>query len=182
MLGSLVLMVMVAGCPAEMTTQQPGPDAAPTLMFEQFTSKTWSLSVVGGVAQLSITDAAGPTACALATDQKAGLPSAGVQIIVALPGTLTEPCPATVGGYQVMKCPATLGTGAAVPQGCAFYRRWDANGTLLGATAALNGVITLNGTATSCTIRANVGFLGANFGEQFSLTGGTGAQPWCMGS
>jgi hypothetical protein len=178
---SLVLLSLVVGCPAPTTSEPPGPDAG-VLSFEQFTSKTWSLSVSGGVAQLSITDAGGPPACALASDQKRGLPAAGVQIIVALPGTLTEACPGLVGGYEIMKCPLSLGTATTVPQGCAFYRRWDASGAGLGVLGALNGIITISGTATTCTIRANVGFLGANFSETFSLTGGTGAQPWCMGS
>jgi hypothetical protein len=106
-----------------------------------------------------------------------GLGVAGVQIIMRLPGTVTETCPQ--GKYTITKCAASMGSEAFVPEGCAFYRRWDAQGMSLGIAAALNGEITISGTTTECFIRANVGFLGLAFAETYALLSYTGAQPWC---
>jgi hypothetical protein len=136
--------------------------------------------MIGGAAQLSITDGSGAAACALAEDQRNSLGAAGGQIILRLPGMVTDTCPVNAGGYTIRtNCPATLGSEAYVPEGCAYYRRWDAQGAPLGITVALNGEITIAGSASSCTIRANVGFLGAAFSEVLTLTTGTGPQPWC---
>ena len=177
----LVLLVAAGGCQPSSGDGNPPSDAAPIIMYERFVSTTWSLSTTGGAAQLSITDAAGPAACALSVDQHRSLGAAGVQIILQLPGMVTGTCPQ--GGYSINgKCAAALGSAAYVPAGCAFYRKWDAQGALVGLTAAINGEITIAGTPSSCTIRASVGFLGASFDEIFSLTNGATAQPWCMGS
>jgi hypothetical protein len=176
----LVLLVAAGGCmPSGGSTSTP--DAAPMIMYERFVSTTWSLSTIGGASQLTITDAAGAAACALSVDQKRTLGGAGVEIILQLAGPVTDTCPA--GHYSINgKCPATFGTDAYVPAGCAFYRKWDAQGALVGFTVAINGEITIVGTPDSCTIRASVGFLGASFDEVFTMTNGAGAQPWCMGS
>lgn len=175
----LVLLVAAGGCTPQ-SAFDPGPDAAPIIMYDPLTSHTWSLSIMGSAAQLSITDGSGPAACALSADQRRGLGAAGGQIILRLPVMATDMCPALVSGYELRSnCPATLGSEAYVPEGCAFYRRWDAQGAPLGITVALNGVIKSTGNGTSCTIYANVGFLGAAFSEMVSLTNGTGAQPWC---
>ena len=178
----LVLLAAAGGCmPMDDTT--PGPDPTPIIMYDPLTSHTWSLSMMGGAAQLSITDGSGPAACALGADQRLSLGAAGGQIILRLPVMATDTCPALTSGYELRSnCPATLGSEAYVPEGCAFYRRWDAQGTPLGITVALNGVIKSTGNATSCTIYANIGFLGAAFSEMVSLTNGTGMQPWCKGT
>jgi hypothetical protein len=179
----LVLLVAAAGCTPQDGGTDPDANMTPIIMYDPLTANTWSLSMMGGGAQLSITDATSAAACALAVDQHNGLGAAGGQIILRLPGTVTETCPALTGGYTLRtNCPATLGSEAYVPEGCAFYRRWDAQGVPLGITVALNGVITIAGTAASCTIRANVGFLGAAFSEVASLANGTGVQPWCKSS
>lgn len=146
-------------------------------MFQPFTSTTWSLAMMGGAAQLSITDGSGAVACTLSVDQQHTLGAAGVQIIVQLAGTVTDPCP--VGQYPVTPRCASPGSAAYVPAGCAFYRQWDARGNTIGITAAINGEISIFGGTTSCTVRANVGFLGGSFAEMLTLTNGAGAQPWC---
>lgn len=178
-LGVLVLLVTAGACDSSSSDPpaDAAPDGQPIIMAERFPSSTWSLSIKDGAAQLSITDGTGAAACALSEDHRRGLGGAGRQIIIGLPGTITGPCP--VGGYSLTSCPASLGTGTYVPPGCAFYRRWDANGTSLGIAAAINGEITFTGTGTSCSIRGNVGFVGTSFAETFTLSGGTGAQPWC---
>jgi hypothetical protein len=180
--GVLLLFILVAavGCTPGNAASDAPSDAEPVIPFQMFTSTTWSLSIVGGAAQLSITDGAGTAACALAEDQRRSLGTAGVQIIAHLSGTVTDVCPS--GHFTVNKCPATLGADAYAPAGCAFYRKWDAQGASLGIAPAINGEISFTGDATSCTIVANVGFLGANFAERFTLMNGAGMQPWCRGS
>ena len=175
----LVALALAGGCSSsgEGPTADAAPDGPPIIMAERFTSATWSLSIVDGAAQLSITDGTGAAACALSGDHHRGLGAAGMQILVSLPGTVTGPCP--VGGYSLIKCAANLGDGVFVPAGCGFFRRWSADGTSLGIAAAISGEITFAGTATSCSLRANVGFLGTSFAEMFTLTAAPATQPWC---
>lgn len=175
----LVLVVAAAGCKASSSETDGGvPDGEPIVMFQPFTSTTWSLAMAGGAAQLSITDGSGAAACALSVDQHHTLGAAGVQIILQLPDMVTAPCPTN--HYTIMQhCSASLGSAAYVPAGCAFYRQWDAQGKTIGIAAAINGEITFVGDTTSCSIRANVGFLGASFAETITLANGAGAQPWC---
>jgi hypothetical protein len=175
----LVLVAVAAGCKASSSeTDGAVPDGEPIIMFQPFTSTTWSLAVNSGAAQLSITDGSGPAACALSADHQHSLGAAGVQLILQLPGTVTGPCPS--GHYDVTpRCPASLGNAAYVPAGCAFYRQWDAQGKEVGIAVAINGTITFVGDATSCSIQASIGFLGGSFAETFTLRNGAGAQPWC---
>jgi len=177
MLRVLVLLVAAGGC-GEPSPDDPSPDATPDIMFEPFTSTTWSLSMTAGAAQLSITNGAGPAACALSEDHHRTLGAAGAQIILRLPDAVTDTCP--TGNFTLVpRCATALGSELYVTSGCAFYRRWDAQGASLGITSAINANITIAGTATSCSIRANVGFLGGSFAETFALMNGTGAHPWC---
>jgi len=175
-----VLLGAAGGCMPSNSSPNPDAKTAPIIMYEpSFTSKTWSLSITGSAAQLSISDVSGPAACALSPDQKQSLPAGGGQIILRLPGVVTGTCP--VKTYTInTHCAATLGTEAYVPEGCAFYRKWDAQGQLIGFTAALSGEIGFSGSDTQCLIRANVGFLGAIFDEQKEMMNGAGMQPWCM--
>ncbi|HEX2692002.1 MAG TPA: hypothetical protein VHN14_35580 [Kofleriaceae bacterium] len=177
MLGVLVVLVAAEGCMPSGAAAMDATDAVPTIMFQPFTSMTWSLSMTGGAAQLSITDGGGTAACALSEDQRRSLGTAGVQIIAHLSGTVTDTCPS--GHFPLSKCATALGTDPYAPAGCAFYRQWNAQGTPVGTTAAINGEISFTGDATSCTIIANVGFLGGSFSERFTLMNGAGVQPWC---
>jgi hypothetical protein len=155
----------------------PPPDGTPAISYVPFTSMTWSLATMSGTSQLSISDQPGAAACALGSDQHHSLGAAGVQIILHLPDPTTETCPQ--GNYTLMKCAAQLGTDAYVPAGCAFYRQFDAQGNVLGIAPGIDGVVSIAGTASSCAIRATVGFVGASFTEMFALANGDAAQPWC---
>ena len=170
------LFVVLGACTDTEGTDQP--DAAPAIEYETFTPTTWSLANTGGQYQLSVTDGTGTAACALSSNHQNALGAAGAQLILQLSDASGVPCP--VGMYPMrMNCPASLGAGAAVPESCAYYRRWDAQGALLGLMVALNGEITVTGTASSCSIRANVGFRGGSFAHTVTLTDGQAAQPWC---
>jgi hypothetical protein len=179
----LVLIAGASGCPASSGGgTDPGVDATPMITYEPFVSKTWSLSMTGGAAQLSITDGGGAAACALSTDYRQSLGAAGVQIILQLPGTVTGTCP--VGEFPMnTQCATALGSGAYVPAGCAYYRKFDAQGTPIGFAVAVKGsTITFIGNETSCMIRASITFVGNSFIENFVLMNGTGMQPWCRES
>jgi hypothetical protein len=182
----LFLIAAAGGCPAPagsgndggVDALDGGADATPMITYDPFTSKTWSLSTTGGAAQLSITDGGGPAACALSTDHAHSLGVAGVQIILQLPGTVTGTCP--VGDFSLnMHCASALGSGAYVPAGCAYYRKFDAQGTPIGFAVAIQGLISIVGDATSCMIRASITFVGNSFVENFVLMNGDGVQPWC---
>ena len=176
----LVLIAGASGCPASSGGgTDPGVDATPMITYEPFVSKTWSLSMTGSAAQLSITDGGGAAACALSTDHRQSLGAAGVQVILQLSGTVTGTCP--VGEYPMnSQCPTALGSGAYVPAGCAYYRKFDAQGTPIGFAVAVKGsTITFIGNETSCMIRASITFVGNSFIENFVLMNGTGMQPWC---
>jgi hypothetical protein len=179
MLCALVLLVAGGGCGSSMGGDDAPADAGdPIIMYQPFTSATWSLATAGGRAQLSVSDGTGATACGLATDQHHSPGAAGVQLILHLPDMVTDPCPS--GNYTMKKnCAASLGTEAYVPAGCAFYRKWDAQGKLVGIAASLDGGITVVGNTNSCTLRVLISFLGTNYGETLTLTNGVGAQPWC---
>ncbi len=175
MVGASFVLATSLGCWS--SEDMDAPDAPPALAFQPFTSTTWSLQVTGTAAQLSITDGAGAAACALAQDHQNGLGVAGSQLIVHLPNVGSGACPA--GNYTLRSnCASSPGTAAFVTEGCAYYRRWDAQGISLGIIPARNGNITIGGSATSCSINANFGFVGGSFSETFSLNNGT-TQPWC---
>jgi hypothetical protein len=177
----LVLLVAAGGCNMASDDAPPG-DAGPTLIdYERFTSQTWSLSTTGSAAQLSISDKPGAAACALSTDRHNTLGGPGVEILVHLPGAVTGTCP--VKEYTLNKnCAANLGAGVYVPEGCAYFRKWDAQGAEVGITVVHDGLINFIGDATSCTIRASITFIGNSFSETFVLSNGTGMQPWCRDS
>jgi hypothetical protein len=183
-----------AGCS---TTKDPGAahdagidathdaaiDSPPAVAFEGLTPHEWSLASANGQWQITLADVGGASACALSTDQHNGLGAAGGEIIIHLPvaddsSTPASPCPAN--NYTLHKCPNDVGTAAFVPAGCGFYRKFDANGAVIGTTPSLTGTVKIAGTATSCTLRVDVGFLGQSFSQQASLTNGATAQPWCL--
>lgn len=153
-------------------------DATQALMFEPFTSVTWSLSRSGNIQQLSITDTSGAAACAAAQDHRNSLPTGGSQIILRLATDPAGVCP--VGNYPITaNCALNLGGGPHVAVGCAYYRKWSPQGASLGIAAAINGEVMVAGSDQQCTIRANVGFLGGSFAQMLTLTNGAAAQPWC---
>lgn len=175
---SILLVLGAAGC-TKTEGGGDGPDAAPALQFEPFVSTTWSLSAAAVRVQLSITDASGTSACDLSSDHANGLTGAGHQLITHVPITAADTCPVGMYPISMSGCPANLGTDGYVPESCAYYRRFDAQGNPLGIAVARNGEITITGSANSCTIRANIGFLGGSFSEDFTLTSATTGNPWC---
>lgn len=171
----LVLVAMLAGCPNN--DIEPMPDALPPITYESFTDVTWSFSLVGGHHQLSITDGMGTAACGLSQNHTNSLGAAGHQLIMHVTADTGVACPA--GSYPLRtNCSAALGTEAHVPIGCAYYRRFDAQGALLGILPARLGEVQVAGTAGSCSIRVNLGFLGDSFARMQTLTNGP-ASPWC---
>ncbi|HET7502774.1 MAG TPA: hypothetical protein VFK02_17250 [Kofleriaceae bacterium] len=184
--GRLCVSVLIAAAGCSSSTggggTDPGVDAIPSISYERFSSHTWSVSQVGGAMQLSISDltydATHPAPCAASEDASRDLGATGVQIILQIPGTVSGTCP--VNNYTLSThCSPQLGSGAYVPAGCAYYRKFDAQGTIVGMATAIAGEIDLSGSASACTIKANVGFVGATFNEQITLTNGDGVQPWC---
>jgi len=149
-------------------------------MYEPFAATTWSLAVVGDRHQLSVTSGTGAAACALATDHRNALGAAGHQMILNF-GAATAGVACPQGSYELlMTCPNVLGSDASVTADCAYFRKWDAQGISLGTAASISGIISVAGSEGSCTIRANVGFVGGSFANMATLTNGTGAQPWCL--
>jgi hypothetical protein len=179
---ALALIAAAGGCPSMAGSGgDVGPDTPPAITYEPFVSKTWSLSAMAGATQLSITDGGGAAACALAQDYRQTLGGTGVQIILQLPGMPPSPCP--VGEYALLKnCPSTFGSGKYVPAGCAYYRKWDAQGSQVGMTIAVDGLITIAGDAASCSLRVSITFRGHSFIENFTLMNGDGLEPWCRES
>jgi hypothetical protein len=90
------------------------------------------------------------------------------------------PCPE--GSYAIPSdCPASPDS-VFFPyyrESCAYYRAFDATGTLLGAAAATAGVITITGDDTACTFAVELSFAGEPFTDSFTLVDGLTADPWC---
>jgi hypothetical protein len=173
---SLVLLLLV-GC--EPKDDDPDrPDAAPAVMYQPFDATTWGLAIVGDRVQLSVTDGTGGTACTASQDHHTSPGPDTHQMILNITMAPGVTCP--VGSFDMRtNCPTNPGSDAFVVAGCAYYREWDAQGQLRGSAASRNGIITIAGTETNCTVRANVGFLGGSFANMATLVNGVGAQPWC---
>ena len=173
----LVLALFVTGC--EPKDDDPDrPDAAPTVMFEPFDATTWGLALVGDRVQLSVTNGTGGTACTASQDHHTSSGPDTHQMILNITMTTGVACPQ--GSYDMRTdCPTNPGPEAYVVAGCAYYRRWNAQGQQIGSAASRNGIITIAGTETNCTVRANVGFLGGSFANMVTLVNGAGVQPWC---
>jgi len=177
--GVLGGIVCLLGCSSsEAGDDQPPPDAGtPVALYEPFESMTWSMAIVDGHVQVSISDQIGDAACALGIDQRNHLPGAGRQIIFQLPEVSDDACPQ--GSYTQKKCSNEMGSDALVPIGCTYYRKFDDTGHIVGVSAALNGTMQVAGTERECAVQANVGFYGASFTETKSLQQRPATQPWC---
>lgn len=147
-------------------------------MYEPFDATTWGFAAVGDRQQLSVTNGTGATACSASQDQRTSTGPDTHQMILNITMVTGAACPQ--GSYDMRTdCPVSPGPEAYVTAGCAYYRRWNAQGQLLGSAASRNGIITIAGTETNCTVRANVGFLGGSFANMVTLVNGAGMQPWC---
>ena len=167
-----------AACGGSDAGNSPMADApAAALRYEAFTSATHSMTQDNSV-QLSTTDLVGPIACGLSGNQSAGLGTSGSEILLAFHDPDFQHCP--VGTYAVRSdCQPPAG-GSAVPEGCAYYRRYDQFGVLLGTLPAIAGAIGVSGTETSCTIQVNLSFDGQTHSDTFTLSNWPMAWPWCM--
>lgn len=160
----------------------PTADAIPPTKFVLFLSKTWSLAASGSEHQLVITDRPNADGCALASDQHTKAAGAGVEIVIHLQDAADEKCPNSQ-SHDVMNCNGvSAGSEAFVTKGCAFYRKFDDAGNVIGESGALAGSVTMNGTASACALQARFTFVDAAFSESFAFYDGQGVEPWCRTS
>jgi hypothetical protein len=158
----------------------PSGDAPPTIDFQPFTTRTRSFGLAGDVHQLALTDTTGPIACGLSKDYHNGLGTAGAVILINVTPAQGTPC--TTGTYSIRSnCSTDFGSGNpyAVPDGCAYYRRYNAQAQMLGILAASAGSVQITGNESSCTFTTNLSFAGQAYSDTVTLTNGLTAQPWC---
>jgi len=176
-----LIVVVAAGCGGSSSDgAEPMDDAASSPPYQSFAPMTRSMGLADSNMQVSLTDAVGPIACALSTNQKSGLGTVGHQIILNYSSATGVPCP--TGTFAIdSTCPANLDRefGAAVRRGCAYFRQWDATAHLVTVRAASAGAIQLSGNAAACAIKVELSFDGQVFSDMFTLTDGLAAQPWC---
>ena len=160
-----------------------GGSDAPTggaVEYQPFTARTRSLGHADSSwFQLSTTDTIGPIACGVAQDHHAGLGTAGHQILANLGFISGTPCPTGTHAMRSSCEPMLDPFSAAVDEGCAYYRRFNAQGQLLGTVAATAGAISVSGDDVACTFNVNLSFRGEAYTDAFRLTNGIVADPWC---
>jgi hypothetical protein len=147
--------------------------------YQPFTARTRSVSM-HSEHQISTTDLIGPIACGLPEDQSAGLGTSGSQIILSIRDSNFRNCP--VGTYPI-RSGCTIPTMGAfqnqVPEGCAYFRKYDQQGRLLGTAIATAGAIGVSGSESSCTFQVNLSFAGQTHADTFTLTNWPMSWPWC---
>jgi hypothetical protein len=175
------LALVVAGCGGSSKDGPENMDAAESKPpYQGFAPMTRSMALADGNMQVSLTDAVGPIACALSTNQNSGLGTAGHQIILNYGSPTGVPC--SGGTFAIdSTCPASpgQGLGAAVRRGCAYFRQWDATAHLVAVRAASAGAIQISGNEAACEIKVELSFDGQAFADTFTLTNLLAAQPWC---
>ena len=184
---ALVVLLLACSCGGGGGAQTGGDDnpppgdgdTPPTIDFQPFTTRTRSFGLAGDRHQLSLTDAVGPVACGLSTDFHNKLGTAGHQILMNVTPPVGTPCPT---GTYAMKsgCSTNLERQPyAVPDNCAYYRRFDAQANELGIVAASAGAVSITGDEQNCTFTVNLSFNGQAYADTFTLQNGLTAQPWC---
>ena len=157
-----------------------GPGSTPpTIDYQPFTTRTRSFGLAGDTHQLALTDAVGPVACGLSTDFNNKLGTAGHEILMNVVHAQGTPCP--TGTYSMkFGCSTDFRTSfQAVPENCAYYRRFDNTAKELGIVAASAGAVTITGNEANCTFNVNLSFNGQAYSDTFTLQNGLTAQPWC---
>ena len=151
----------------------------PSFEYQPFPARTRSLGHADSYFQLSTTDTIGPIACGVANDYRAALGTSGHQILANLGFISGVPCP--TGTHTIRSgCSTTLPAfGNNLSEGCAYYRRFGAQGQVLGTLAATAGAINVTGDDRSCTLTVNLSFAGEAYTDTFTLTNGLTADPWC---
>jgi hypothetical protein len=180
------MLVVTAACSGGSGGRSAGGDdvASPdaggkTIPYQPFTTHTRSLNKQDGY-QISTTDLIGPIACGLATDQSAGLGTSGSQVILAFTDLDFQNCP--VGTYAIRsgcEIPTMGGFTMFVPDACAYFRKYDQQGKLLGTAVATAGAIGVSGTESNCQIQVNLSFAGQTHSDTFTLTNWPMSWPWC---
>lgn len=159
----------------------PEPDAntPPTIDYQSFTTRTRSFGLADSMHQLALTDTTGPIACGLSQDFHNGLGTAGHVILINVTPAQGTPC--TTGTFSIKSGCSTdfMFNIKAVPEGCAYYRRYNAQAQMLGIVAASAGSVQITGNENSCTITTNLSFAGQAYSDTVTLTNGLTAQPWC---
>ncbi len=179
----LGLVVFAAACGGSGGDDMPQTADAPagggTIPYSTFATKTRSINKQSNY-QISTTDLIGPIACGLATNSSAGTGTTGNQIILAFSDLNFQNCP--VGTYAIRsgcEIPSSNGFDMVVPDGCAYFRKYDQQGKLLGTAIATAGAIGVSGTESSCTFQLTLSFAGQTHADTFTLTNWPMAWPWC---
>ena len=181
-----VLLVVVAACSSNMdggVVVPDGPGGNQVVTFTPFAARTGSLSGADqdSERQIAVTDGIGSSACSLPSDQHNGLGQAGHEIIMNLQASNGYPCP--VGSFSVPSdCPDDPGFLGSVRERCAYYRVWDASGSLVGTLRATAGTVTVMGDEQSCTFQTTFSFSGQQWTDSFTVTNLLAPQPWCKSS
>jgi len=177
-----ILMVCACGGSGDDTVgggiDAPGGGGA-IIPYQPFTAKTRSMHKNQDY-QISTTDLIGPIACGLATNQSAGLGTAGSEIILNLSDPNFQNCP--VGTYAIRsgcELPSNDGFSTQVPFGCAYFRKFDQQGKLLGTAIATAGAIGVTGSESNCQIDVTLSFAGQTHHDAFTLTSWPMSWPWC---
>lgn len=178
---TLLLFGLLTACAAQDDGGGSNVDApiTPSFEYQPFTARTRSLGHADRFFQLSTTDTIGPIACGVAQDHHAALGTSGHQILASLGFTSGVPCPTGTHTIRSGCSPVLPMFGKNIPEGCAYYRRFSAQGQALGTIAATAGAITVTGDDLSCSFTVNLSFSGEAYTDTFTLTNGLTADPWC---
>jgi hypothetical protein len=179
---TLLLMVLAAcGSSSDGRVSLPdGPTGNHNVTFTNFAARTGSLSGADqdSEMQIAMTDGIGSLACSLPSDQHNGLGAMGHEIIMNLQASNGFPCP--VGSFGVPSdCPDDPGPLGSVRERCAYYREFDASGSVVGTLRATAGTVTVMGDENSCTFQTTFSFSGQQWTDSFTVTNLLAPEPWC---
>lgn len=179
----VLALAVVTACGGSGGDEDPGGTDAPAggtiIPYQPFTARTRSVTK-NSYHQISTTDLIGPIACGLPEDQSAGLGTSGSQIILTISDDNFQNCP--VGTYPIRSGCTLPEQGAFqnfVPAGCAYFRKYDQQGKLLGSAIATAGAIGVTGTESACTFDVTLSFAGQTHHDTFTLTSWPMSWPWC---
>jgi hypothetical protein len=144
-----------------------------------FTARTRSLGNADSYFQLSSTDNIGPIACGASQDHHNALGTSGNQILANVGYIAGYPCP--TGNHSIRSgCTTALSQFYKnVDEGCAYYRKFNAQGQVMGIVAATAGAINVSGDDAACMFTVNLSFSGEAYTDTFTLTNGLVSDPWC---
>lgn len=163
------------------TSDGTEPDArlGAEIAYQPFVAKTRSVYKDTRF-QLATTDLIGPIACGLATDAAAGTGTIGSEIILNFLDPNFQNCP--VGTYAMRSDCKNIINGAdnrEVPEGCAYFRKYDQQGRLIGYAIATAGAVGVTGSEAACRFEVTLSFAGQTHHDVFTLTDYNFSWPWC---